>query len=149
VRTTRFRIETPPVIHETLDGEVIVVNLDTGVYYSLSGVAAQIWAAVEAGESPLQIADGLHARYDADRADVEAAVVRFVGELEREQLVAGDGDAGVSKTSSVNGTPRPAFVEPVLQKYTDMQELLLLDPIHEVGEAGWPVSAAADAPTAG
>jgi hypothetical protein len=27
---------------------------------------------------------------------------------------------------------------PVLEKYTDMQELLLLDPIHDVEEAGWP-----------
>jgi hypothetical protein len=25
-----------------------------------------------------------------------------------------------------------------LQKFTDMQELLLLDPIHEVDERGWP-----------
>jgi hypothetical protein len=29
---------------------------------------------------------------------------------------------------------------PVLNKYTDMQDLLLLDPIHEVDERGWPNS---------
>jgi hypothetical protein len=33
------------------------------------------------------------------------------------------------------------FVEPALNKYTDMQELLLLDPVHEVSEAGWPSKA--------
>jgi hypothetical protein len=26
----------------------------------------------------------------------------------------------------------------VLERYTDMQELLLLDPIHDVDESGWP-----------
>jgi hypothetical protein len=26
----------------------------------------------------------------------------------------------------------------VLEKFTDQRELLLLDPIHEVGELGWP-----------
>jgi hypothetical protein len=32
-----------------------------------------------------------------------------------------------------------AFTQPVLEVYTDMQDLLLLDPIHEVDEeAGWP-----------
>ena|SRR6476660_8869681 len=31
-----------------------------------------------------------------------------------------------------------AFVTPELHKYTDMQELLLVDPIHEVAEEGWP-----------
>jgi hypothetical protein len=25
-----------------------------------------------------------------------------------------------------------------LHKYTDMEELLLLDPIHDVDETGWP-----------
>jgi hypothetical protein len=33
---------------------------------------------------------------------------------------------------------RPVFGQPVLEKFTDMADLLLLDPIHEVGEAGWP-----------
>jgi hypothetical protein len=146
MRTTRFRINTPPVIHETLDGEVIVVNLDTGVYYSLTGVAAEIWAAVEAGSSTTHAAGELHARYDGSRPDVDAAVTRFVEELEREQLISGDGDADARPASPIDGTVRPAFVEPVLRKYTDMKELLLLDPIHEVGETGWPNSAADDAP---
>jgi hypothetical protein len=143
--TSRFRIATPPVIHETLDGEVIVVNLDTGVYYSLAGVAAEIWAAVEAGASTTQTAADLHARYDAPHAEIEGAVARFVHELEHEQLISGDGDAGQQPASVLNGTPRPRFVEPELRKHTDMKELLLLDPIHEVGEAGWPHSAAGDA----
>jgi hypothetical protein len=30
------------------------------------------------------------------------------------------------------------FSRPILTKYTDMKELLLLDPIHEVDETGWP-----------
>jgi len=34
---------------------------------------------------------------------------------------------------------RPPFVKPILQKYTDMADLLLLDPIHEVDAGqGWP-----------
>ena len=30
------------------------------------------------------------------------------------------------------------FEAPALQVYTDMEDLLLLDPIHEVDEMGWP-----------
>ena len=33
----------------------------------------------------------------------------------------------------------PNFERPKLGKYTDMQDLLLADPIHEVDEQGWPV----------
>ena len=31
-----------------------------------------------------------------------------------------------------------AFEKPVIEKFSDMQEMLLLDPIHEVSEMGWP-----------
>lgn len=40
-----------------------------------------------------------------------------------------------------NGVPPVvgAFVAPVLHKYTDMQEFMLVDPLHDVeADAGWP-----------
>ena len=30
------------------------------------------------------------------------------------------------------------FEPPLISKYSDMQELLILDPIHDVSDAGWP-----------
>ena len=139
----------PPVIHQLLDGEVIVVNLDTGVYYSLAGVAADIWVAVESGASTAETVDELLAHHDAGRPEIESAVARFVAELEQEQLiVAAAGAERDAAPSSTNGAAKRAFEEPVLHKYTDMQELLLLDPIHEVDEAGWPEKLAGDVPHA-
>ena len=32
-----------------------------------------------------------------------------------------------------------AYTEPSLSVFSDMQDLLLLDPIHDVSEAGWPM----------
>ena len=32
----------------------------------------------------------------------------------------------------------PPFEPPTLSKYKDMQDMLLLDPVHDVEEAGWP-----------
>ena len=32
-----------------------------------------------------------------------------------------------------------AFTEPVLEEFDDLKDLLLLDPVHDVAEAGWPV----------
>jgi len=45
----------------------------------------------------------------------------------------------------LSGTRQP-FSAPVLNAYTDMEELLLLDPIHDVDQAGWPMPKAPDAP---
>jgi hypothetical protein len=33
---------------------------------------------------------------------------------------------------------KPTFKELSLRTFTDLQELLLLDPIHDVDEVGWP-----------
>jgi hypothetical protein len=144
--TTRFRVNSPPVIHQTLDGEVIVVNLDTGTYYSLVGTGAAIWGAVERGATVAEAVEEAVGRYEAPRPVVEPAVARFVDELVREELVVaanGDAPAYAAPPTTNGATPASAsgtFDEPRLDKYTDMQELLLLDPIHEVDERGWPNS---------
>ena len=43
--------------------------------------------------------------------------------------------------------PQEGFVAPQLHKYTDMQELLLLDPIHDVDQEGWPATTESNADT--
>jgi len=137
----RFKVNTPPVIHQTLDGEVIVVNLDTGTYYSFAGVGAEIWSSVERGASLAETVDEALARYDAPRETVEAAVMRFVDELTTEELIAPeDGPEPPAAPARTGDAAKAPFAEPLLNKYTDMQELLLLDPIHEVDERGWPHS---------
>ena len=35
--------------------------------------------------------------------------------------------------------PPRAPGDPMIESYDDMADLLLLDPVHEVGEQGWPV----------
>jgi hypothetical protein len=144
--TTRFKVNMPPVIHQLLDGEVIAVNLDTGSYYSFAGVAAEIWAALEEGATVHESVGELLRRYDASRAVVEQEVARFVVELEAEGLIVPVEGAIRERRMppTAAAATREPFEAPTLHKYTDMQELLVLDPIHEVDEAGWPHSLAGD-----
>ena len=78
--------------------------------------------------------------YAGDRDLIKASVTRFLDQLRAEQLavvVQGEQGAPVESTAAAAGAP--PFVEPVLQRYTDMEALLLADPIHDVDEeAGWP-----------
>ena len=141
----RFKVNSPPVIHQTLDGEVIVVNLDTGTYYSFDGIAAEIWAAAERGLTLEEVVSEAAERHDAPSAVAAPAVTRFLAELAREELIVGaNGSEPFAATETAAGVAaQETFPEPRLNKYTDMQELLLLDPIHDVDERGWPNSTAA------
>jgi hypothetical protein len=141
----RYRIKTPPVIQETIDGEAVIVNLDSGNYYSLEGVGAEIWTLLEARASLEEIVKEMAAEYQVEPDTMWATVRDLVNELEHEDLVAPDDGsespvAGLRKADSGDRADAGGhkFEMPILHKYTDMQDLLLLDPIHEVGETGWP-----------
>lgn len=143
-----YRVNAPHVIAETIGGETIIVHLSTGCYFNLGGSAVDVWEAVAAGRPRSAITRELLARYDAGEAEVEAAVSRILDELQREELiVVGDEDGASSAESAAfePGAQRAPFEEPSLSKFTDMQDIILLDPVHEVDARGWPHADAASA----
>jgi coenzyme PQQ synthesis protein D (PqqD) len=129
-------------MHETIEGEVIVIDLTTGSYYSLRDAGAEIWHSIQQGTDEEQIDEMLQERYEAPREEIVAAVGRFLDELAREGLIEpSDGDpaapsAPAAPAQQANG--RVPFVAPLIEKHSDMQDLILLDPVHEVGSQGWP-----------
>jgi hypothetical protein len=135
----RHRLNTPQVIAETIDGEAIMIDLATGNYYSVRGCGADICTLLEAGASTDEIVAALLELYDADRSAVELAVETLIGELEQEQLVTStDGDGKGPPPLPAGRSAKAPFLPPTFEKYTDMQDLVLLDPVHEVDERGWP-----------
>jgi Coenzyme PQQ synthesis protein D (PqqD) len=140
----RWRVNQPRVVHETLDGEVVLIDMDTGSYYSLDGVGADVWALIETGAATTdEIVGEIGRRYEGDRLEVEQAAVRLLEELRQEELIVADGTDAVKPVAAPAGpddevTEKRRFEAPALKKYTDVQELLLLDPIHEVDDTGWP-----------
>jgi hypothetical protein len=136
-RVETFRIVEPAVLHQSIDGEVIAIDNRTGSYFSMRGVAALCWGALGAGAAPAALAADLARAYALDLAQAEAAVQAFVAELEAAGLIARAAPAGPPPALAL-GADRPAWAPPRLDAYTDLQALLLFDPIHEVTEEGWP-----------
>ncbi len=46
-----YTINTQKAISETLDGETIIINLETGCYYSMNPSGTTIWDAIIAGKA--------------------------------------------------------------------------------------------------
>jgi hypothetical protein len=137
-----FKINRPQVICQTIEGEVVVINLQTGSYYSLTGAAAAIWGALEHGAAAAQITGALAAHFMDCDAGLEKIVDNFLDELRGEALIVPAENGATTANGALNGAQikREKFIRPALKKFTDMQELLLLDPIHEVDAAGWPLA---------
>ena len=137
----RFRVNSPRVMHETIEGEVILIDLETGSYYSLREAGAEIWGWIESGATEGQIVEALAQAYEGAPEEMGSAARALLEELRREGLIE---PAGAEANGSLPGGPsvgagaRAAFRAPVLEKHTDMQDLILLDPVHDVDSQGWP-----------
>lgn len=133
-----YRVNSPRIIHETIDDETIVIDFDSGTYYSARGIANRVWQWIVSGADLPCLIDGIAAECNATPDLIRAGVVDFVNELVTRELVAEMSATSLSPVTVPPTQATLAYSPPLLEVYTDMQELLLLDPIHEVGEQGWP-----------
>lgn len=135
-----YQVNRPDVVMESFEGELVLVQMKSGNYYSLQGSAPLIWDLIDRGSSLEQIGDLLVARHGEDAGEIRRSVRNLVEELVAESLIVPLASAPSPTSPEAPGPldlDKP-FVLPVLERYTDMQELLLLDPIHDVDETGWP-----------
>jgi hypothetical protein len=134
-----FDSPQPDVVFEESDAEVVVVNLKEGVYYFLSGPAAFVWMAVHSGLSGDGVVSALSSLDDIPDT-LEDDVLSFIGrliELGLLRSIESPGKSGESAVSVSEYFPN-GYRAPELETYSDLQDILLLDPIHDVDETGWP-----------
>lgn len=140
--TTSFRINSPQVVHETIDGETVLIDMETGNYYSLQHVGADIWNLIAPGVQVKHIVKGICQQYIGNTEEIAQGVSQLLSQLQEEDLILPETVAPEeSQAIEIPGleSKKREFIMPVLERFTDMQDLLLLDPIHEVDETeGWP-----------
>lgn len=142
---TCFKYRDSQIVYEFFDDEVILIDLNNGKYYHLNGVGLIILKGIEQQKSLLEIIQLIFQNFINCPPDLQQVVTNFLEELQRESLIVVNTEAldnGKNTEVSQNDPSSESlsvFELPSLKKYTDMQDLLLLDPIHDVDDAGWPV----------
>lgn len=132
-----YRLNEPKAVSETLDGEAIAINLETGSYYSMNPPGSAFWELILSGCSVRQIVDSAEQRYDADRETLGKSIGEFLQLLIHANLIVSSGEFEADKPIALHSS-KEAYVAPTIEQYDDMQEMLLADPIHDVEAAGWP-----------
>jgi hypothetical protein len=131
-----FRIDEPRVISEMMDGELVLVHFESGCYYSIAGVGADVCQLLNAGCTVGQLVERLAKHFGESRARVETDVQTYIRQLVQEKLL-------VAAPSAPHPHQVPlvaaAYEPPRFERFDDMADQLLLDPIHDMGDSGWPV----------
>lgn len=78
------------VVFRDLEGEMVLLNLATGVYFGLDPVGTRIWQLLDGGGSVDEIVDAITVEYDVDAATCRADLARFVQTLRANGLVEPD-----------------------------------------------------------
>lgn len=141
----KYRINKPDIVLEYFEDETVLINLKNGNYYSIDKVGTDILVLIEAELSTDQILNGIKNKYNAYPGNTDSSIKKFITQLHNEKIIRQEEKTSVRDKSSEKKVPdslkkgtKLTFSTPRLNKYTDMQELLLLDPIHDVDETGWP-----------
>lgn len=134
-----FRVNSPSVIYEKFDDELVAINLDTGVYHSLAGAAADAFELLAQEATQEEVSAALATKYAAAPEDIGTALTPFFEQLKKEGLIhqveIRKERGPLQLAGERSGIP---FSAPTLEAYRDLQSLFLLDPVHDVGEEGWP-----------
>jgi hypothetical protein len=128
-RPERVRPNDEEVAASVVDGEAIFINLSTGVYYSLRGAGAALWTLLAAGHPVGAAVERIAALAGAPPGTVAAAGDALVARLVEERIVL-PADDGASEPAEVSLETQwiVPYEAPVLETYSDMADLLALDP---------------------
>lgn len=132
-----YRINNPKVVSNSIGGEVIIINLDSGFYYSLNQTAGALWDLIIQGYSGQMIKEELISTGHPFASEEDKNIEAFIDKLIAENLIV---KVDMAPHQKPDISILKSLIEPpAMERFEDMQELLVLDPIHEVGDAGWPV----------
>lgn len=134
---SRFAVNTPNIVCEIFDNEVVAVNLDVGIYYSITGWSSKVWQMIQNGLSADEMIQIL-SEYCVDASSVNKILAKFIQDLLDKNLI-------VISTETVRNSSLDLQFEKIdkapelfIEEFSDMQDILLLDPVHDVDESGWP-----------
>lgn len=133
-----FRVNSPSVISEAVDGETVAINLQNGVYYSFNKSASYAWHLLGCLWTPDEIAATLAEKGSLSADVAKRDVTTFVALLLAEGLICLEGGDRQNKQEPALDLSFVDYIAPAFEKFDDLSALLLADPIHDVGEAGWP-----------
>lgn len=132
------RVNTDLVAAEVVEGEAVIINLSNGMYYTMDKVGAEVWQLIERGGTPDEMAHEIAVRYQVDRNLVLGHLESLIDELLTEGLVVAEsGDIPEGPPSESPERATGPYTTPALVRYTDMREVLALDPpLPELGGRG-------------
>jgi len=119
---------------EDFQSEIVLVHIESGIYYNMSGLAADLLRNLQEPVDESMITNWIQSLNDKSSEEG----LQYLEWLLSEQIVVkspGQPDA-VDATSNLNINLSSDLW--IYHRFDDMADLIRLDPIHDVSHKGWP-----------
>jgi len=82
----QFRL-SPDVLYRDLEGQAVILDLSSGLYFGLNEVGTRIWTLIGEGRSVADIVQILSHEYEADASNIERDVRELADALLSRNLI--------------------------------------------------------------
>ena len=137
MKTSNYRINDKAVTLERIEGEVVIISFSSGKFYSSKGTGADILSLYKNATSNSSIEAILKENYtefDSENSGLEA----FTKNLIALQIIIENTQQTAATYNLPNDLKRDSWVKPELHIHDEIHGLLLVDPIHDTNDQGWP-----------
>jgi len=137
---TEHRLLKENLSLERLDGEVVAIDFVTGRFYSFEGPGADVVHLLEQGIARSRWEKILHAHYQLvpDSVPLEQELSNFINQMVDNQLLAPTELPDTPDAPLPSDVERGVWSSPTFMVNNELVELIVIDPIHESNEYGWP-----------
>jgi hypothetical protein len=134
-----YKINESKAISETIDGETIIINLETGYYYSVNKTATIIWNEIQKNNTVKNVPQQFMNHFEVDVSTAEKSIAEIIALLLKDDLILElDSDVSPIIRAQKTGVAKGKFIMPRIERYDDMAGALMSDPVHDVNDDGWP-----------
>ena len=77
----------PDVVFRELEGEAVLLNLDTGIYFGLNASGTRMWRLIVEHRSLDRVLAALQREFDAPPEQLESDLLAWVSQLEAQGLL--------------------------------------------------------------
>lgn len=140
-----FAVSSPDIASERLDGELILVSLESGKYFNFNVTASDVFWLIENGV-PREHWERILNRYFGNIESMSHDINVLLSKLLTFRLVIQSSSDPIDPQRSEYDLPndydRSTWILPEIMEFSDLKDLILVDPVHDTSLEGWPIEKA-------
>lgn len=132
-----YKLNEEKMFYDMAEGQAIVINFTTGMYYGTSSLGSAVLEALLAGAAVEDVCKAVQALPGCPE-DIQTQLDTFIGQLLEKEIIVPASSTGAACT--IDASALTDGFKLTVDEFAEVQDLILADPVHDVDvEQGWPI----------